>query len=305
MKWISAIALFLSVIPAGAQDLVVLKSGERVPCRIDDYTDSLLNVTLAGAAGGAGTARRTLNAGLVEFVEFGFRPGEEEAYARRGEGSAAELQKWWDHWFPHLHRPRSRAASWGVAYGEALLRENPSLGAERALSLFDYLIAKAWSREEATAARQGRLRALMAKGDLATATAEAKLLAKETEDPGLLIEAEHLLATADYRALLELEEENPRWEEDDEVRPRRNELYQRSLDRFFYPHLFHATREEAAARGLDAAAELLLHGGERDEARARWEDLLRLYPATSFADRAARRLSELSQPQDQPKAAAP
>lgn len=305
MKRFFLLALVCCTSPAGAQDLVVLKSGEKVSCRIDDYTDSLLNVTLAGAAGTAGTARRTLNAGLVEFVEFGFRPGEEEAYANRGQESATDLQKWWDYWFPHLHRPRSRAAAWGVAFANALLREDPSHGAERALSLFDHVIAKAWSPEEATAARQGRLRALMAKGDLTTATTEARRLAEETEDPGLLIEVEHLLAMADFEALRKLEEEHPRWDEDDEVRPQRNELYQRALDRFLYPHLFHATREEVAARGLDAAAELLLHGGEREEARARWEDLLKLYPATTYADHASKRLAELSQPPTPPKADAP
>lgn len=288
-----------------AQDLVVMKSGETLACRIDDLTDAIVNVTLPGAAGAVGSAKRTLTATQVERVEFGFRPGEEALFAKRGSATAAELKPWWDLWFPHLHRPSSRSGAWGLAYARAMMREESAIGAEKALSLFDHLIAKAWSPEVKTAAKQGRLEALMAKGDLATATAEASLLARETEDPALLIEVEHLLAEADFRVLRELEAEHPRWIEDDEVRPRRHELYHRALDQFLKPHLFHATREEVAARGLFSAAALLLFGGEGEEAKARWEDLIKLYPETSFAAKAKESLAAFQSTPTDPKATAP
>jgi hypothetical protein len=303
-------AMFLLVFtwiatPLAAQDLVVMKSGENLACRIDDLTDAIVNVTLPGAAGAVGSAKRTLAATEVERVEFGFRPGEEALFAARGSATAADLKPWWDLWFPHLHRPSSRSGAWGLAYARAMMREGGAIGAEKALSLFDHLIAKAWSPQDQSAAKQGRLEALMAMGDLATATAEARLLARETEDPTLLIEVEHLLAQADFRALRELEEEHPRWVEDEEVRPRRHELYQLALDQFLKPHLFHAAREEAAARGLFSAAELLLFGGEREEAKVRWEDLLKLYPETSFAAQAKERLAALHPTPIDPKANAP
>lgn len=285
-----------------SQDLVVMKSGETLACRIDELTDSIVNVTLPGTAGAAGSAKRTLAAPQIERIEFGFRPGEEALFGRRASAGSAELKSWWDFWFPHLHRPRSRSAAWGLALGAAMIREEGAIGAEKALSLYDHLIAKAWSSDDVTAAKQGRLQALMAKGDLEAATAEARLLAKATEDPALLIEVEHLLAEADFRALRELETEHPRWIDDDEVRPRRHELYQRALDQFLKPHLFHATREEAAARGLFHAAALLHFGGETEEAKARWEDLLKLYPDTSFASKAREELTRLSQPTTDPQA---
>jgi len=288
-----------------AQDLVVMKSGETLACRIDDLTDAIVNVTVPGAAGAPGSAKRTLAATQVERIEFGFRPGEEVLFEKRGSATAAELKPWWDLWFPHLHRPSSRSGAWGVAYGNALVREGGASGAEKAISLFDHLIAKAWSPQDKTAAKQGRLQSLIAKGDLATATAEARILARETEDPALLIEVEHLLAQADFQSLRELEEEHPRWVEDDEVRPRRHELYHRALDQFLKPHLFHATREEAAARGLFSAAELLLFGGEGGEAEARWDDLLKLYPETTFAAQAKERLAALHSTPIDPKANAP
>lgn len=305
MKSILSSFLLLAVGTGLSQDLIVMKTGETLACRIDDLTDSIVNVTLPGAAGAAGSAKRTLAAPQVERIEFGYRPGEELLFARRASATSAELKPWWDFWFPHLHRPRSRSAAWGLAYGAAMMREEGAIGAEKALALYDHLIAKAWSPDDVAAAKRGRLEALLAKGDLEAATAEARLLAKDTEDPALLIEVEHLLAQADFRALRELEEEHPRWIEDEEVRPRRHELYHRALDQFLKPHLFHATREEAAARGLFHAAELLHFGGENAEAKARWEDLLKLYPDTSFAAKAKESLATLNPPPTDPKATAP
>jgi len=284
--------LSLAAGSASAQDVVFLKSGQTVACRIDEVTDNILNVTLT-VAGGAGSARRTLPMGEIDRLEWEFRSGEEALFARRHGARSAELKPWWDLWFPHVHRPRSRAAAWGIAYGAALLREDPAAGSARALSVFDHLIAKAWSPDEVASAKEGRLRSLIAKGDLATATGEARILAKETEDPALLLEVEHLLALADFAALRTLEEEHPRWIEDDEVRPRREELYHRALDGFLKPHLFHATHEDAASRGLFSAAELFLFAGETGEARSRWDDLVKLYPETPFAAEAGKRLAAL------------
>lgn len=297
-----ALLLFLATGSAAAQDVVFLKSGQTLACRIDEVTDNILNLTLT-VAGGAGSARRTLSTGEVDRLEWEFRAGEEALFARRHEAASDELKPWWDLWFPHVHRPRSRGAPWGIAYAAALLRENPAAGAARALSVFDHLIAKSWSPDDVAAAKEGRLRSLIAKGDLATATGEARTLARETEDPALLLEVEHLLALADFAALRALEEEHPRWIEDDEARPRREELYHRALDGFLKPHLFHATREEAAARGLFHAAELFLFAGETAEARARWDDLVKLYPATSFTAETEKRLiSTLQPPADPDKA---
>jgi len=291
-------AVLLGSLPLAlaAQDVIVLKTGENIACQIDDLTDKIVNFTLSTGSGNAvGSARRTIQTDQIERIEFGFEAGEETAFARRGEAPASLLKTWWDYHFPHLHRPRSRSAAFGVAYGNALLREDPGNSPARALPLFDHIIARAWSPDDVAAAKQGRLRALMAKGDLATATAEARVLARETEDPALLIEVEHLLATADFAALRTLEEEHPRWIEDDEVRPKRNELFHRALDGFLKPHLFHATREEAAARGLFSAAELYHFAKENDEARARWEDLVKLYPSTTHAAESTKRLETLFQ----------
>lgn len=270
-----------------AQDIIYLKTGESLACRVDDLTDNIVNFSLLSKAGTAGgMARRTVPALQVDYIEFDFREGEAAFFERRNEATSDQLKGWWDFYFPHLHRPRSRAAAYGVAYAAALLREAPETAATRALSIVDRIIERAWSADDIALAKQGRLQALMALGDLETATVEARLLASQTEDPGLLIEVNYLLAMADFQKLKDLQEEHPRWDEDDEVRPERNRIYHRAIDQFLWPHLFHATREEVAARGLAGAAGLYLFAGEIESARARWGDLIQLYPDTTFATEA-------------------
>jgi len=120
----------------------------------------------------------------------------------------------------------------------------------------------------------------------------------ETDNPALLIEVNYLLALADTKKLKALEKEHPRWEEDDEVRPDRDDLFHRAVDRFLWPHLFHATREEVAARGLFAAADLYAYAGEIEAARDRWKDLIELYPDSSYAALAASRIETGSLPNE-------
>lgn len=290
MRWLLCLLAVFAIGASRARDFVHLQSGETVAGTIDAITDSIINITLPVAGVAGGTARRTLPTPQVDHIEFGFAESEQAAFAARGQAPVPLLKSWWEYSLPHLHRPRSRSAAWGIAYADAILREEGAAGGERALAIYDRVIARAWSAEDVSLARQGRLRSLMANQKLDLAIAEAKQFASETDDPALLIEVEHLLAVADFEELRALEEEHPRWVDDDEVRPRREELYHRTLDRFLRPHLFHATLEKAAARGLFAAADLFLFAGEEDEARARWADLAALYPATPEAVEAAKRL---------------
>ena len=97
----------------------------------------------------------------------------------------------------------------------------------------------------------------------------------------------------DFESLKQLQTENPKWEEDDTVRPDRNRLYHRTVDQFLWPYLFHGTREESAARGLIAAAEVYQLGGDDAAARACLEDVIQLYPATRQAAEANQRAKHL------------
>lgn len=283
-------------------DVVHLKTGEVIPCEIEALTDNIVTFSFSVSAGtAAGSAKRTLPMDQVSHVVFGFEPGEEIAFAARDTLSVEELEGWWDLHFAHLHRPRSRTAAWGIALGNARLRAGGESETKDALALFDRILSRAWSQADLDQAKQGRLWALIALGDLETAMGEAQLLAGETEDPELLIEVKHLLADADFASLRELEEEHPRWIEDDEVRPLRNEIYHRVLDQYLWPHLFHATREDAAARGLLSASKVYEFGDERELAIHSCEDLVRLYPDSEFVAEANERLKTLTQPDTLPQ----
>lgn len=288
MKFLAIIYFsLLAASIAGAEDVIYLKTGESAVCRIDAITPKITNFTLLTDPGPAkGSARRTVATDRVDYFVFGFKPGEEEVFKNRRKGSSEMLEKWWNTWFAHLGRRRSRTAAFGNAFGHALLREDPDINAKRALAVFDRIIGRAWSEDDIAEAKQGRLRALMAMGDLETATHEAQLLAGETEDPGLLIEVKYLLAQADFETLKLLVEENPKWEEDDDVRPERNRLYHIVVDQLLWPHLFHAPRENEAARGLFGAAGVYRFAGEEDLAIAACEDLIQLYPCNEFTPRA-------------------
>lgn len=295
MKARLAIVLTLVVAAAGARDVVHLKTGESAACTVTAITDNIVTFTLPTVEGVAGgSARRTLSMDRVAYVEFGFQPGEESVFQGRDQLGVEILEKWWNFHFGNLHRPRSRTAAYGNALGNALLREDGEGRHRRALALFDRIMERAWSPEDVAAANQGRLRALIAVGDLETAVKEAAALATESEDPELLIEVKFLLAEADFAALRILEEEHPRWVEDDEVRPERNQLFHRVVDQYLWPHLFHATREEAASRGLLSAGRVFEYVKNHERAGACYEDLLALYPNAKSAAEARTRIDQLN-----------
>ena len=268
-----AILLLSGVVSAA--DVIHLKSGETITTEIDALTDKIVSFSQRSKVG---SASRTLPVEQIEFVEFGFDTGEEGVFQRLDTADMATLEKWWNVHFSHLHRPRSRTAAYGIALANALIAQEAESSRKRGLDLFDRIAARAWSDEDVQSAKQGRLQALIALGELEKAREEASALASETEDPALLIEVKYLLARADFEKLKVLETEHPRWMEDEEVKPQRNALYHNIIDQFLWPHLFHATREDAAARGLAAAAEVYAFAGESDLSQNCLIDLAKLYP---------------------------
>ncbi|MBP84797.1 MAG: hypothetical protein CMO61_13215 [Verrucomicrobiales bacterium] len=286
-------ALF-TVVESRGRDVIVLKNGQYAACEIEALTDNIVTFTVHQREGdGGGVTRRTIKTSEVDYVEFDFEPGEEEAFSNRAAQNRETAEVWWNHHFAHLHRPRSRTAAWGIALGYALIDEDSELYGNRALQLFERIADRAWSGIDVAAAKRGRLRAMMAIGDLERATSEAKILATQTEDPELLIEVKYLLAQADFERLKELEDENPRWYDDDEVRPLRNELYQGVIDQFMWPYLFHAAQEKAASRGLLQAGVVYEFGGDEERSISAYRDLAALYPESEARPEGELRLQNL------------
>lgn len=299
MRWLCRVGLAVfAVFSCGTlsgADVLHLKNGEAISGHITALTDRMAEIVteLPGVGASVGSSRRTLSTEQIEFIEFDFAEGERSAFERRKDLPPEILETWWDFHSIHLHRPRSRTAAWGLAYGQSLMRETSSSRIRSALSVFDRIIDQAWSPDDVLEAKRGRLAALIAQGTLDVAEKEALVFTKEAKDPGPLIEVRYLLAQADFAALQLLEKENPRWEEDDEILPQRAELYHSALDRFLAPHLFHPDRAPLAARGLFTAAEVFSFANETEEAASRWRDLLAFYPETSWAEEARKRLDAL------------
>ncbi len=265
---------FTATSNAFALDVVHFKNGKILKCKIDAVTDNILNYYTTVSSAGL----RTIQMKDVEYIDFGFSEGEEVFFSNLEQASTEALKNAWTTQYGNLHRPRSRTAKYGLAYADALLKEESEFSQKTALDIFDRVGKKAWLESDRATAYQGHLRALIRLGELDRALKDAAAYAKETEDPAILIEVRFLQAKVEFEQLRKLVAENPKWEEDDEIRPRRNELYHSSVDQFLWPFLFHGTNEESSVRGLRAAAEVYRSVGELEQAKACLDDLARLYP---------------------------
>jgi hypothetical protein len=138
-------------------------------------------------------------------------------------------------------------------------------------------------------------------GRAAEAMAEAMELERTSEDPAVLIEAKFVLAEASLQDFKKLLKNNPRWQEDEFVRPEHDRLYHATLDLLLFPYLFHGTEEAQAARGLSRAIEMLTLSGEIPEAIELAQDLVFLYPETAPAASARSFLEANPQPKSHEK----
>lgn len=294
------VAITISAIVAGpliAQDTVFLTSGEKRFGRIQRLDSGFFRIEVplirrdhhSPPPSHPVTASISLPRNNVSHVEFGIAD-QLEADLRSGR-LPAPLSELWPFWKPFLPIPRSPAAAVGNAFARHLLRK-PATRTE-ALELFILIEKEAWSEEESSAARRGRLEALILLGRAEEAHEEAAQLARITEDPSLLLQANQILGRASESELRKLESEHPRWIEDPHVSPRRMELFHRALDHYLYPALFFGSRTQEAASGLAAA--LALYREEPDTAAAVEiaRDLTTMYPDSPEAGSAQQWLDSL------------
>ena len=77
-----------------AQDIIYLKTGEALACRVDDLTDNIVNFSLLSDPGTAGgSARRTVPAAQVDYIEFDFREGEAAFFWTSSRGLLGAAQR--------------------------------------------------------------------------------------------------------------------------------------------------------------------------------------------------------------------
>lgn len=290
--------LLATALAATAQDVLLLKNGDRRAGEIvaADDTTIRLRVPLGGpAVPGAAAAMATLGIPRadIEAIEFKTDPAREERLRSATPARISEVEIDWKRQEPWLGFPRSPAGAIGCKLAELLLLTNDPAKAASALELFTLIEQKSWNVEDKARAKQGRLRAMVATGRVAEAIEQAKQLAAETENPEILIEANHIMAQAaelDYIAFLK---ENPRWEQDPYVIDTRHQLYNRVLKLYLYPALFYGSDNERAARGLWAAVSIYRTSGQLPLAIETSRDIVKLHPATTEAKLAQDFLSTL------------
>ncbi len=271
-------------------DTLFMASGEKSVGKLAGFDAQIYRLQkslspLPGAPAGAAPIFATVTIPRVNVVHIEFGPDEDRDKKLKEATPAqlTEIEALWKQFEPWLPIAKSPAGDIGVVYGDLLLRSGDPANAQKALALFARIEKESWDETDTVLAKQGRLRAMVATGSAKEAVVEATALAKISEDPTVLIEANYILAEAADKDLRKLLEENPRWEEDIYVIPERHRLYNEALDLYLNPYLFFGSEIEPAARGLWGAAGIYQFTGETAHAAEVSRDLVTIYPGTTYA----------------------
>jgi hypothetical protein len=290
----AGLAWFCLFSVARALDVLHLKEGDPIPCEILELSDKNVRIKeTIKVAGGEAFSTKIVSMETVAFIDFGPQPGETYLLESGGIEDVQELEVLWDAKRSNLHRPNSNAGDVALKLAGMLLAAGDFEGAK---TLYVKVEQGDWDEKRQSRARQGRLRTLLAMGEVDAAVKEAMTMAEEGASAEILMDAKYVLASADFETLKELVEDNPKWEEDDLVRPERDQLYHDILDRYLHPHLFHGADEAAASRGLGAAIKVYQWAGEGEAALARAKDMLALYPSSEAAVEASAFLAAMTDP---------
>lgn len=276
--------VLLFAVGAAAEDIVYIKNQDPVEGEIQaiDEEKVTLKTTIELAPGQFGARTVNIPTQFIESIEFEESEIEKQILERTAEVETTELASAWNSKRFLLHRPKSNAGKIGMAYANRLLDSGGQIGSQTAFEIFQLIENDDWNSENKLPARQGRLRALIALGKIDEVIDEAQEMAEDSKDPLLLIEAKFVLASVEFDKLKAIHDEHPKWMEDDEVKPIRNQHYHQTLDLFLFPYLFYGSEEAASARGLWMAKEVYHFVEDEQNAIRCAEDIVRLYPNSTF-----------------------
>jgi hypothetical protein len=279
-RLLAAAAILSTVV---AQDTVEFTDGTSRPGKIVGADDKVFRLRIPAPMPGQPSATVSINRAEVERIVFGPDADLETVTKDPTIARTAFARVLWQRMEPFLAVPDSPAAKAGMVYGEILLLSKDPARHNEALELFRRIEAGAWNESDRESAMRGRLKAMLALGQINEASQEAETLALQAEDPGLLLDTKLLLAETRLAALRELLEENPRWQEDPPVRAERDKLLNEALDLALYPFLFYGTEHDQSARGLWLAHEAYMLADQPAAAREVATDITALYPETRYA----------------------
>lgn len=244
-----------------------------------------------------GSAKREFDAELVDFIDFAPLPGEAEALAHPADPKQQEvLLKLWQEKSVHLPWPANNAGDIGLALADELFKQARPETLERAFRIYSLVEKDDWDAARRAKAKTGRLRSLIGLKRIDEAIHEAQIVARESEDPAVLIEASLVIAKADFEKLKRFDSDHPRWDQDDELTAERTRLYHQALDQFLHTPLFHGSVEDRAAEALWQVIEVHRYAKEALPAFDRARDLVQLYPKTPEAAQAQKLLETAAKP---------
>ena len=288
--------MWMGAVSAGAQDRVHLKDGRIAQGRILNLATTKISMELQ-LPGVAGFAKREFDPELVNFIDFAPLPGEAEALANPGDAKQQEvLLKLWQEKSVRLMWPSNNAGEIGLSLADQLMEQKDAEKIERGFRIYSLIEKDDWDEARKNRAKTGRLRSLIALGRIEEAIKEAQVMAGESEDPALLIEAQQVIAKADFEKLRRFETENPRWDQDEELTEERWKLYQQVLDQFLHTPLFYGSVEDRSAQALWQVIEVHQFAKEAGLALERARDLVQLYPKTPEAAKAKTLLDAVAKP---------
>lgn len=275
-------------------DTIFLNTGETRVGQIKGVDDKNFSVSVPlDPKNPAALATVAIARPNVVRIEFAPNAAREKLIKGATPAQIAELARLWAQWQPYTGVQRSPAGQVAVAYADLLLKTGDPAQVLKALELYKLVEATSWNDDDKALAKQGRLRAMIASGNAAQAVNEAREIAKVSEDPAVLIEANYIMAEAAGAAFRKLVEDNPRWQIDLNVLPERNRLYAEALNLYLFPYLFFGSDIEPAARGLAGAVGIYQFTGETKLAEETAKDLVTIYPGTKYAGEAQKFLDGL------------
>lgn len=243
-----------------------------------------------------GVAKRVLPYDQIGGVKFGLSMGERQLIAEASTDSIPALRVFWEARRRTIQLAGSNAGDFGLALARALQRAEVY---DEAQAIVEEIAGQDHDeRRRAKAKAEGETLGfvrVMKSGNPEELEKRAWAVteAADESNPDLMLLVTGYLVTSELAKLKQIESENPRWIEDEEVRPLRERHYHRALDLALYPSLFHPLREREAAAGLWQASQIYGYAGEVASEVKALEDLVALYGASALAEQARERLRVL------------
>lgn len=276
-------ALLLALFPMRLiADIVTLSDGNRKTGRVLEMEQEIL-VLSTQPVPGFPTVELRFPKARISAVEFEEDAQRDAFIHGAGQAELPEIALLWQRFADLLTSPGSPSARIGLRYGLLLLDAGAPGNSTDPLPLFEKIAGSAPSPAEREAAMQGVLRSLISTRLWARAETLALSIARSACGIPLLAEARLTIGCVQSARLRELLQENPRWHEDDFVRPEQNRLHDSALDGLLGAALLPGVPTEIAARALLGALRVYEMDGNISQARAVAADLSLLHPTSHEA----------------------